>query len=122
MPDRADAPLYEAFLSYSSHDRPRVVRIQRFLERALRATGMKNAKIYLDMTDIRGGDLPEELHNALQCSRALIVCCSPAAKSSQWVEREINAFARAKPEAPVLPVLLRGNPGEAVPNVLEQSH
>src|SRR5258708_966341 len=89
------APAYDEFISYASQNRPEATRIQRFLEKAFKAAGMTNAKIYLDATDIRGGSLADELTHALLRSQALIVCCSPAAKDSRWVDREINVFIRA---------------------------
>jgi hypothetical protein len=121
VPREPDATGYHAFLSYSKLDRRRVSSIQRFLEKALRAAGEKEAKVYFDITDIRGGALPNELRRAVQVSRALIVCCSPAAKASRWVEMEIAAYTSARPDGLVIPVLLSGDPREAFPAGVDQT-
>jgi hypothetical protein len=56
-------PEYDAFLSYSNHDGRVVGRIQRFLEsyRVRRDDGSKQRlQVFLDQTDIRGGEPTSE--------------------------------------------------------------
>ncbi|HEU5283641.1 MAG TPA: toll/interleukin-1 receptor domain-containing protein [Burkholderiales bacterium] len=72
-------PRFDAFLSYSSADRPLVRRIQRFLESYRPPGRSQRLKVYLDEIDMRGGSLPENLSTALADSRSLVVCWSAAA-------------------------------------------
>ena len=62
-----------------------------------------------DELDARG-EIGSVVEAALAASRALVVLCSPASARSQWVEAEIEAFRRLHPDAPVLCVLLGGEP------------
>ncbi|MCB1940907.1 MAG: toll/interleukin-1 receptor domain-containing protein [Candidatus Accumulibacter sp.] len=98
---------WHAFLSHSSRDRQAVARIQRFLERYRLPDG-SHLRVYRDETDIAGGELPDQLRSALSHSGCLVVCCSPAAAASRWVEREIDAFRQLAPQRPLVPVLLAG--------------
>ena len=111
----AETHTFDAFLSYASVDRRRVTRIQRFLERSLRSVGDKSASVYMDQTDIRGGKLTDELGHALVQSRALIVCCSGAARQSAWVAAEVAKFTSAVRDRPIVPLLLDGTPETAFP-------
>jgi len=77
-------------------------------------------KVYLDQTDIRSGSLSRELNGALSDARALVVCCSPAARTSAWVGREIDAFMGAEEDRRVAAVLLSGTPEQAMPARLEE--
>jgi hypothetical protein len=86
-PDR-----YDAFISYASVDRRRARRIQRFLESWIDKAEGRRLKVFLDETDIRGGSLDAELRRAAHGARTLIVCYSPAAAESRWVEKEVRLF------------------------------
>lgn len=110
---------YQAFLSYASADRPAVQRLHRALEQTIGAVSAGGAKVFLDQTDVRGGELGEELDAALAASQSLIVCCTPAAQDSIWVGWEIDKFRRLKPEREVFAVLLSGTPETAVPTALK---
>lgn len=105
---------WNAFLSYSSRDAPAVARIQRFVE-SYRLPKGRRLRVYRDETDIAGGELPEQLRNALGASGCLLVCCSEAAAQSDWVAREIEAFCELAPNRPILPILLTGKPPEILP-------
>ena len=91
---RKAAPVrtYDAFLSYSSDDHVAARRIHRFLESFKVGKPRRRVKVYLDRTDMRGGELTGEIRQALQSARTLIVCVSPAAVDSAWVAREISLF------------------------------
>ena len=72
--------LYDAFISYASENRRAAKRLQAYLE-AFRGEWREPLKVYLDLTDMRGGHIGPELVQALASSRSLIVCASPAAVS-----------------------------------------
>ena len=84
--------VYDAFLSYATVDRKAARRIQRFCESWRDKQTGRRLRVFLDDTDIRGGRLDEELRRAAQASRKLIVCYSPAAAESRWVEAEVQLF------------------------------
>ncbi len=112
--DRAPNFGWDAFLSYSSHDVEVVERVQRFLERYRLPDG-RRLRVYRDETDIAGGELPEQLREAMAESGCLLVCCSNTAAESDWVTREIEVFRALAPERPVLTVLVADDPPANVP-------
>ena len=114
---------YWAFLSYSHDDRRAAERLHRVLESyriPRRLTGRQGPfgivpprlhPIFRDRDELTAsGHLGVVVEAALAASRNLIVLCSPASADSPWVESEIAAFHRLHPEAPVLCVLLAGEP------------
>jgi hypothetical protein len=108
---------FDAFLSYSSADRPQVLRIQRFLEsyRLRLPNGeRRRIKVYLDATDIRGGALTNELGEALAASRVLLLCCSAASTASEWVQFEVRRFLQDRRDAVIAPLLLSGDPDQSL--------
>lgn len=89
--DAARSYRFDAFLSYAHED----VRTVEWLERYLATTwvpGKRRRRIFRDQTRMVAGELPQELRHNLRDSRFLIVCCSPAAAASTWVEQEIVTF------------------------------
>ena len=119
---------YDAFLSYSSKDVKFVRRFQRFLQSFREPTSdgsKRRVRVYLDYTDIRGGDLSAEINRCLVQSRTLIVCVSPAAIDSKWVQREIDQFRRERPDRPIASALIAGEPaivGALLSNVEQRFH
>jgi hypothetical protein len=92
---------FDAFISYSSADRPFARALQVFLESyRIPSTGRK-VRVFLDHTDIRGGELGAEIRAALMASRNLIVCLSGSAAESRWVAKEIQWFASTHGQASV---------------------
>ena len=112
MPDspsiESSEPKFDAFLSYSSADRPVVRRIQRFLESYRPPNRSRCLRVYLDETDMRGGSLPENLSTALADSRALVVCWSDKAARSAWVKAEISKFRDRGQESRIAVVHVAG--------------
>ncbi len=100
---------YDAFLSYSSDDLYIVRRIQRFLESYRHRNTKQRLKVYLDRTDIRGGELTAELRDALHRSHSLIVCASPSAKTSAWVDKEIAYYRETKGDERIAIALVDGD-------------
>jgi len=130
-PEAGTAGRYRAFISYSHRDARFAVRLHRQLEGyrlPTRLVGTKTPRgtvparltpIFRDIDELPASDdLSAEILGALSESEALIVLCSPDAKASRWVNREVELFRQLHPERPVLPVLLRGDPDEAFPAAL----
>ena len=114
---------YWAFLSYSHDDRREAERLHRALEsyriprRLVGRSGplgivpMRLHPVFRDRDELTAsGHIGAVVEAALASSRALIVLCSPASAGSPWVDAEIAAFHRLRPDAPVLCVLLGGEP------------
>jgi hypothetical protein len=124
------APSFRAFLSYSHADKAAATRLHRKLEsyrlpRHLRsgaAADGRIGKVFRDREDLPAAtDLSTSVRAALAASQALIVLCSPEAKASRWVAREIALFRELHPDRPVLAALLRGEPDEAFPAPLHDT-
>lgn len=114
---------YWSFLSYSHDDRRAAERLHRVLESyriPRRLTGRQGPfgivpsrlhPIFRDRDELTAsGRIGVVVEAALAASRSLIVLCSPASADSPWVDSEIVAFQRLHPDAPVLCVLLAGEP------------
>lgn len=80
------------------------------------------SRIFRDKEELAvSPDLSENICRALENSEYLIVLCSPEAKESVWVQREIEYFLEWHERDHILPVLLKGEPSEAYPqNLCEQ--
>lgn len=122
---------YRAFISYSHQDAAAGRRLHRRLERYVlprRLVGRATARgpvprrldpIFRDREDLPAADsLSEEVRAALAGSASLIVVCSPAARASPWVSREIELFRSLHPDRPVLTALIAGTPAAAFPDPL----
>ena len=122
---------YRAFISYSHQDAAAGRRLHRRLERYIvpkRLVGRATPRgavprrlgpIFRDREDLPAADsLSEEVRAALIGSASLIVVCSPAAKQSPWVAREIALFRSLHPDRPVLAALIAGTPADAFPDTL----
>lgn len=122
---------YRAFISYSHQDAAAGRRLHRRLERYVvpkRLVGRTTARgpvprrlgpIFRDREDLPAADnLSEEVRAALAGSASLIVICSPGARQSPWVAREIELFRSLHPDRPVLAALIEGTPADAFPETL----
>ncbi len=124
---QADEPAggfrYQAFLSYSHHDKVVARRLQQQLETyrvPRRLVGRETAHgvvparlspIFRDRDELHAGsDLKASVQEALAHSRWLIVVCTPDAARSPWVHREIVEFKKLHGERRVLALIVRGEP------------
>ncbi len=126
---------FRAFVSYSHADSRFAHKLHRKME-AYRLpsqirkgptsveTGLADGrlgKIFRDREDLPASqDLSQAVKEALSSSQALIVLCSPDAKSSPWVSQEIDLFRSLHPDRPILAALIRGEPEESFPAPLLQ--
>ncbi|MEE9434505.1 MAG: toll/interleukin-1 receptor domain-containing protein [Sphingorhabdus sp.] len=133
---------FSAFVSYSHADKTAAQKLHRKLEGyrlpkhvaaqlAGRDQGNGGAadgkadgrlgQIFRDREDLPAAqDLSQSVKEALSVSGALVVLCSPAAKASPWVAREIQLFRELHPGRPVLAALIEGEPADAFPESLLQ--
>jgi len=124
---------YRAFISYSHRDAAFGRRLHRRLEgyrlpRRLvgRATPhgpapARLAPIFRDHEELPAAhDLSAQVRAALGASQSLVVVCSPHARASPWVAREVALFRELHPGRPVLAALIEGEPGEAFPDALRR--
>lgn len=63
-------------------------------------------------------DLTESICTALDASRYLIVICSPEAKQSPWVAREVDYFLKNHDARDAFVVLADGEPNDVFPRAL----
>ncbi|MEO8115658.1 MAG: toll/interleukin-1 receptor domain-containing protein, partial [Phenylobacterium sp.] len=124
---------YRAFISYSHRDAAFGRRLHRRLEAYRlpgRLVGRTTARgpatrrlipIFRDRDELAAAhDLTAEVRAALAASECLVVVCSPQARASPWVAREIELFRELHPGRPVLAALISGEPAEAFPEPLLQ--
>ncbi|HYD26328.1 toll/interleukin-1 receptor domain-containing protein [Brevundimonas sp.] len=122
---------YRAFISYSHRDAAAGRRLHRRLERYVlprRLVGRTTPRgavprrlspIFRDREDLPAADsLSKEVRAALADSASLIVVCSPAARRSPWVAREVELFRSLHPDRPVLAALIAGTPADSFPDAL----
>jgi tetratricopeptide (TPR) repeat protein len=128
---------YDAFISYR-HRQPDkmwadwLVRAletyapPRSLRKSLGAQGKPSrvTRVFRDEDETStGGDLSQQLKEALDQSRALIVVCSRNTPASPWVNQEVDYFESLGRSAHVMPLLVEGEPSEAFPpTLLERSN
>lgn len=48
--------------------------------------------VFRDIDELKAGNLPEQIYNALHDSLNLVVICSPRSAKSEWVNKEIHDF------------------------------
>ncbi len=121
---------FRAFVSYSHADAAVAQRLHRKIEtyrlpRHLRPdlvvdeNNGRLGRIFRDREDLPAAeDLSESVKRALAGSQVLVVICSPDARQSLWVAKEIELFRALHPDRPVLAALVRGEPEEAFPAAL----
>ena len=121
---------FRAFVSYSHADAAVAQKLHRKIETYRLPDHLRDRKasapddgrlgrIFRDREDLpAAADLSGSVKRALAGSQALIVICSPDARASIWVAREIELFRALHPDRPVLAALVRGEPEEAFPESL----
>jgi hypothetical protein len=122
---------YRAFISYSHRDAAFGRRLHRRLEgyrlpRRLAGRGgargpapRRLVPIFRDREELPAAhDLTAQVRAALAASDSLVVVCSPNARGSPWVSREVEVFRALHPYRPVLAALIEGEPEEAFPEPL----
>ena len=119
---------YDAVISYNHN--PVDVRVARMLQQRLEhfrlPRGVKEAngkdrigRIFLDKGELEvTADLDQDIRNALEHTEYLIVICSPKAKGSRWIIREIEYFLQFHSKERILTVVTEGEPADVLPENL----
>lgn len=119
--------VYEAFISYRHLERDRAVavRIQRHLEGLRIPKGVQRdgkarlGKLFRDEDELpTSSSLSDQIVDALEHARYLIVMCSPEMRESAWVSREVELFASMHGRDRIRIALVAGEPDESFPELL----
>lgn len=119
---------YAGFLSYAHADEAIAARLHKTLERFRIPRGLKRpdtmvglSPIFRDSEELSAHhSLTEKITSAVDSSRFLIVLCSPAAKTSHWVNEEIRLFRERRGDAFIISALTEGTPETAFPPALTE--
>ncbi len=119
---------YDAFISYRHVDRDRkwaewlIEALENFrVPAALQAKGCppRLRKVFRDEDEVpASADLNDQIREALEASRYLIVVCSAFTPRSKWVVREIEMFNELGRSDQVLALLTEGEPQDAFPDAM----
>lgn len=95
-----DKHKYYAFISYKREDEEWAAWLQHEFEH-YRLPSTLNGRpdlptefgpIFRDVDELSAGNLPAQIHEALEASAHLIVVCSPLSAKSEWVNKEVSDF------------------------------
>ena len=95
-----DKHKYYAFISYKREDEEWAAWLQHEFEH-YRLPSTLNGRpdlptefgpIFRDVDELSAGNLPAQIHEALEASAHLIVVCSPLSAQSEWVNKEVSDF------------------------------
>ena len=119
------AQKHDAFISYSRKNEEFAALLEQALENYKPPKGLNLARRHLDIfrdrSDFRSGGYIANLEKHLRSSARLIVVCSPEARSSGFVDQEIQLFVDFKGTEHLIPILYSGIPNnEAAPDQVTQ--
>ena len=110
---------YFAFISYQRNDESWAMWLAHELEHFLLPTTPNGRDdlpqnlrpIFRDIDELRAGNLPQQIHEALENSKNLIVICSRyAAQNDTWVNKEITDFIEMGRVDRIFPFIIDGSP------------
>ena len=110
---------YFAFISYKREDEKWAKWLQQKLEHYQLPVNVRKENtalpqtirpIFKDTSELAAGVLAEEIRNALENSKFLIVICSPRAAQSEWVGKEVQAFIDMGRSDKIIPFIIGGTP------------
>ncbi len=125
---------YFAFISYKRENEEWAKWLQHKLEHYKLPSNLNGRKnfpkeirpIFMDTSELKPGNLPEQIRCALEQSKYLIVICSPQSARSEWVNMEVEAFLSMGRKTKIIPFIIDGKPfaesleEECFPSVLRQ--
>lgn len=75
--------------------------------------------IFRDIDELAAGNLPQQIHQALENSKNLIVICSPNSAKSLWVSKEVEMFISLGKTDKIFPFIVDGKyPSQFFPPAL----
>ena len=107
---------YFAFVSYKREDEEWATWLQHKLEHYRLPSNLNGRTdlpreirpVFKDTSELTPGNLPEQIHYALELSKYLIVVCSPRSAQSEWVNEEIETFISMGRTTNVIPFIIDG--------------
>ena len=107
---------YYAFISYKREDEEWAKWLQHKLEHYKLPSNLNGRTdlpkeirpIFKDTSELNPGNLPQQIHEALEQSKHLIVICSPRSAKSEWVNREVEAFIGMGKTDYIIPFIIEG--------------
>lgn len=109
---------YYAFISYKREDEEWARWLQHKLEHYKLPSNLNGRMdlpkdirpVFRDTSELTPGNLPQQIHEALDLSKYLIVVCSPRSAQSEWVNKEVETFMSMGKTANVIPFIIEGKP------------
>lgn len=123
-----DSYQYDAFISYRHggldqaaaellHKRLETFKVPKAIIR--KGSQKKVGRVFRDRDELpTSSNLADNIYHALEHSEHLIVICSPRTPQSQWVTKEIEAFAALHGHDRILALLIEGEPNDSFPEPL----
>ena len=107
---------YFAFISYKREDEEWAKWLQHKLEHYKLPSNLNGRSdlpkeirpIFKDTSELNPGNLPQQIHHALEQSRFLIVICSPRSAQSEWVNKEVETFMGMGRTDRIIPFIIDG--------------
>lgn len=116
---------YFAFISYKREDEEWAKWLQHKLEHYKLPSNLNGRTdlpkevrpVFKDTSELMPGNLPDQIYQALDLSKYLIVICSPRSARSEWVNKEVETFFSMGRTTHVIPFIIdgkafAGNPDE----------
>lgn len=115
---------YDGFISYRHHPRDMKIaaKLMNLLEK-MSTSDKRRLRIFRDQSELPTSDnLGNDIHAALEQSRFLIILGSPSYLQSKWCMEEVRYFRKLHGGSNhgILPILIEGEPKEALPEYLFQ--
>lgn len=118
------ARVYFAFISYQRKDEEWAKWLAHELEHYHLPVSLNGRKdipkelrpIFRDIDELSAGNLPKQIHAALENSKNLIVICSPNSAKSKWVNKEIEEFIHLGRTNAIFPFIIGGVPMSTNPD------
>ena len=109
---------YYAFISYKREEEQWAKWLQHKLEHYKLPTNLNGRSdlpkeirpVFKDTSELMPGNLPEQIREALELSKYLIVLCSPNAAKSEWVNKEVEVFMSMGRTSNIIPFIIDGIP------------
>ena len=108
---------YFAFISYKREDEKWAKWLQHELEHYRLPLNVRKADaslpkeirpVFKDTSELAAGVLANEIHDALENSKYLIVVCSPRSSKSEWVGKEVQTFIDMGRSEYIIPFIIAG--------------